>query len=670
MSEHHKSQSFCWIAAGLLLASLTACPAQRARAEQFVPVDGLVIHGSGVPSDAEALAVHHFVGEVRRFTGLLLPQMWGRLPAGSNALIVGNRATLESHIKLPENAADMPGDARILGQSYAISLRQEPSGTTQVLAAGLGQDNDSASFLGLGYALGELLRRLDQRGGSWGFSLPEDGIVSHPAMPDRTVYLMNSDRWFAPGLSFDYADHVQLELFVDELVDARFSRIAFWQWYAIYLYPGNHDARRAENEKIHQGMRHLLDYARRRGLGIVHMLTPMHANPDLLPDDPRFTATGYYGRTSICWNQPEGRALARDMARHEMEYYGPVDGYVVWFYDPGGCFCDACRANQGQNLVEQFMLVKDLARTISPDAAFQACLWPTWCFHEPQWGINFPEPEVKAFVRHFLDRALAECGPRNLAILDSCDTTFTNYEFNIYSGIVDPKEFKRNGFMHRVLGTPGEASYVFAPFAFSFIQETMGTALERGLDEAMLSVIYTTPSSPSLFAFGDLLYTGVGSAEDRIRRYAATQAKGQAQETAARLLLALEVLSQANSYAGMEGALGQAEAAWASLEPDPLFFGNREWLRGYVRAQRHYLTLAQAGDEASYSAAFEAFKGDVGGIPTYAAYMRDTITRDLVGRFHLPMWRGRAGDASSVGVAATGEDEKWIGVPEVYEEGK
>jgi hypothetical protein len=34
------------------------------------------------------------------------------------------------------------------------------------------------------------------------------------------------------------------------------------------------------------------------------------------------------------------------------------------------------------------------------------------------------------------------------------------------------------------------------------------------------------------------------------------------------------------------------------------------------------------------------------------------------------MWRGRAGDASSVGVAATGEDEKWIGVPEVYEEGK
>lgn len=646
---------------GLLLIALVACHAQSSRAEQFVAIEDMVVHGPGTPTDAESLAVRRFIREVRRYSGMQLPQVWGTAPEGVAVLTVGNRATLGNAI---DGIAQV--DSGNADQSYRIARRTTDEGVTRLMAAGLGEDTAPASFLGLGYALGELLQLLDLRDGVWGFALPDEDITGHPAMPDRTVYLMNSDRWFAPGVSFNYADHAQLESFVDELIDSRISRIAFWQWYAIYLYPGNHEARRADNQEIHRGMRHMLDYARRRGLGIYHMLTPMHANPDLLPDDPKFTATGYYGRTSICWSQPEARELARAMARHEMEYYGPVDGYVVWFYDPGGCFCEPCRANQGQNLVEQFMLVKQLAQTISPGAAFQACLWPTWCFHEEQWGINFPAPEVKAFVRHFLDRALEQCGPRNLTILDSCDTSFTNYEFNIYSGIADPAQFKRNGFLHRVLGTPGEASYVFAPFAFDYIHATMGTALDRELEESMLSVIYTTPSSPSIFAFGDLLYSGSGSAEDRIRRYAATWAKGGARESAANLLLALEKLSRASSYTEMEGALENAEAAWAHLDADPLFFGNREWLRGYVRAQRHYLTLAQAQDEAAYDAAFASFTREIGEIPIYAAYMKDTINRDLVGRLHLPMWRGRARDASIVGVPTTVKDDKWIGVPEVY----
>jgi len=632
----------------------------------FVPCAELTLYGPDAPSDALALAVSRFTKALERVTGAALPQVWGGIaPSEGPLLVVGNTTSLAGIVDV--RAWIPPGamDSDVLSQSYVLSSAASTPG--RLLAAGCGIGESPRAFLGLGYALGDLLQRVERRDDVWGFVLPAEPVVETPAMPNRTVYLMNSEKWQAPGLSFDYGNTAQLEGFVDALVNAKFSRIAFWQWYAIYLYPTNREDRRAENLRIHQGMRHLLDYGRKRGLEIIHMLTPMHANPDLLPDDPKYVATGYYGRTSVCWAQPEARQLARYMARHEMEYYGPVDGYVCWFYDPGGCFCEVCRRNQGKHLTAQFELVKELAATVSPTAELQACLWPTWCFHEEQWGIDFPEKDVHAFVKEFLAAALESCGPRQLTILDSCDTSFDNYAFNIYSGIVDPSLFKRNGFMHRVLGTPGEASYVFAPFAFRFLEGPMRTALDRHLDEAMLSVIYTTPSYPSLYAFGEMLYSGNPDGDAALRGYAATVAKGTAYAPMVALLTALEDRAGARTYEAMDAAISRAEEAWAQLEAHPDFYGDRNWLKGYVRAQRFYYRLARAETEAAYSQTLAELRAGLIEIPTYTDYVKHTLTPEIIARFHLPMWRGPVGDSSAIGTERA-VDDKWIGVPDVYRE--
>ncbi len=630
-----------------------------AEEESFVPIEGMTLVGPVMPGEAVTLAITHFTAEVARMTGQALPVMFGAAPADGRVLIVGNRSDSAAALIRTEG---VQRDDDIAKQSYQISLLQREPG--RILAAGLGDTGTARGYLGLSYALGELLRRLDLRDGRWGFTLPAEPIVSSPKMPNRSLYIMNSASWSAAGLSLDYEDKAAIEAYVNAIIDARYSRISLWQWYHIYLYPGNFDERRADNQRIHRGMRHLFEYARRRGLEAYHMLTPIHANPDLLPNDPKFAATGYYGRTSICWSQPEGRAMARNVAQHEMEYYGPVDGYIVWFYDPGGCFCADCRKNQGKNLFEQLMLVSDLAKTISPGAQLEACLWPTWCFHEPQWGINFPREDVKAFVHEFLEKALAQFGPRNLTIMDSCDSSFTNYEFVIYDGTVKPDEFKRNAFMHRVLGTPGEASYPFSPFKFRYIADVMGMARGRGLEEALFSAIYIGSTFPSVFACADTLWEDDAASEATLRRCAASMAKGEALEPFVAALTALEDLDEAKTYAAKDAALVRAETAWKAVEASSHFYARKDWMSGYLEAHRRYLEMARAKDEEAYAREFELFRKNVGAYPMYADYVRTTFTAELCGKMHVPgYWRGAVGDTSTIGSDGA-ELQKWIGVPD------
>ena len=649
----------------LMTSAMLAGYAQAPASELFVSIDGMVIVADADSTGAESLAVSRFNRRISAFTGKTFPVCWGTAPVGVPLLRVGT-AMAAAALSSERDWDRAPGadDADVRRQSYVIDCDPGDAGAPPVVYVfGFGESADARSSLGLGYALGELLRRLDVRDGVWGFALPGSPLVSSPKTPNRTLYLMNSVGWASRGLSLDYDDPQALEGYVDALIEAGYSRISLWQWYMIYLYPGNYEDRRADNERIHRGMRHLLDYSRRRGLEIYHMLTPIHANPDLLPDDPKFAATGYYGRTSVCWAQPEARELARAMARTEMEYYGPVDGYIVWFYDPGGCFCPDCWERQGDHLFEQLMLVVELARTISPDAEFEACLWPTWCFHEAQWGINYPREEVKVFVRGFLDRALAYFGPRNLTIMDSCDTSFSEYEYVIYDGTVDADQFKRNGFMHRVLGTPGEASYPFSPFMFRYISEVVGQARDWDLDESLFSAIYVGSTFPSVYAFADTLWHAGATADETMRRYASTVAKGEAGPGFARVLSALEDMATADTYEEKDASLSVAEAAWADVRASALFQGDRDAMGGYVEAQRRYLEMARASDEAGFIREYDLLRERLSAVPMYSDYMGNVLTPEVCAKLHvLGYWRGPVGDASMVGVPGEEPAAAWIGV--------
>lgn len=611
--------------------------------DRFISLKGMVISGSALPSEAETLAIQHFNNEINRMTGKSLPLASGINLDDRPCIKVGTVKTLDVFMKSIEYVCPhMPGDEDIRNQSYFINtLKGEHPA---IIAAGYGTGDTPRSTLGMSYALGDLIRRLDIRNGKWGFNLPDTAIIESPKMPARTLYLMNSYN-FNPGLSLEYFNDSQIDEYVDMLVDARYSRISLWQWALIYLYPGNNDSMRPTNEMIHKVMLHMFDRARRRGLEVYHQLTPAHINLDLLPNEKRFESTGYYGRSGVCWSQPEGRDLAKKIARFEMEYYGPVDGYVVWFYDPAGCFCKDCKPNQADRIFDQLMTVVDLAKNISPNAKFEAVLWPTWVFSSTP-TINYKPDEVKAFVSSFLEKCVSQFGKRNLTIEDSCESDSTN----IYNGLVKADEFKRNAFMYSALGMASEQGYPFAGFRFGYLNAQMGKARDRGLEEANLFIQYAATNKPGVFAFTDTLYESKTDWKQTAERYASTVAKGSAKSAYLDLLSAMEMLSSAASYAEMESAVSKVETSWNMLKDNKLFFGDREWLKGYVAAQRWYLRLAQAKDDAEFTNLFSQFKTDVGSIPMYKDFMEKSMTPALINQHLKWYWRGPVKDDSMVGV--------------------
>lgn len=630
--------------ASLPTAAMPAADEYRKRGqgmtERFVPIEDMTLVCDSLPTEAENLAVGRFVREIRRVTGKSLPIACGVREGDHASIVVGNRATLgryfvESGYRLPQGRETED----IANQSYVVDVLS-PDGAKRpvVLAVGFGEQRTARGYLGTSYALGELLRRLDLRNGQWGFVLPSQPIIASPRMPNRTLYLMNSDN-SNPGLSLEYFSDERLEDYVDHLVDARYSRISFWQWSRLYLYPGNAEDRRARNQRIHQVMRKLFDRARRRGLEIYHQLSPSHINLDMLPDDPKFVATGYYRRFSVCWSQPEARELARKMAQVEMEYYGPVDGYVVWFYDPGGCFCQDCATHQADRLFDQLMTVVNLAKTISPHAKFQAALWPTWAFPSNMQDIGFPgrgytAEDVKAFVGDFLSKCLAQFGPRGLAILDSCEADNTN----IYNGFVKPEEFQRNAFMYTVLGMASEHAYPFAAFKLRYLSEQMGKARDRGIEEGMLFIQYAATNYPGVFAFADTLYEDGATWEGTARRLASTFAKGDSQKLVLGLLTAMEEMACATSFDEMESAVRRADDAVTQMDRSRYFFGDRDWLKGYVKAQRYYLQLAQAVDEKAFTDILTRFKADLAAIPMYADYASQSLSPELAHNHVKTYW--------------------------------
>lgn len=628
----------------IIVAMALTCISLSASAERFIACEDVQIVGSALPGDAESIAVRSFISAVTRITGASLTQSWGGTPPEDMLpLHVGNASTLGARLAPLVRSSVQADDADVRKQSYVIAAA--PDGG--IVVAGLGKGEEARAFLGLGYALGELLRRLDERDGAWGFALPDQPVVGTPAMPNRTLYLMNSDH-MNPGLSLEFFTEPELEAYVDFLIEARYSRVSLWQWTANMLYPDNFEQNRPRNEMTHRAMRYLFQYARQRGLHVYHQLAPMHANVDLLPDNPKFAATGYYGRNSICWAQPEGRELAKNMARLEMEYYGPVDGYIVWFYDPGGCFCEVCKPYQGQHLFEQFSMVHDLARTISPGAEFQAVLWPTWCFHEyTDRGIPYKDPaEVQAFVKEFLGKVRTLFGPRELTIMDTGELEASN----IYNGLVDPREFKRSAFLYSIMGLPSESMFPFASFKINELAEVMGKARDRGVEDANFFIQYANINKPSVFAFGDILYDKNATAEETLRRFTATMAAGEARTLLYNVLERLEAMQAATTYEAKETAISEVQAAWDKLNVHPQFLGSREWLSGFVLSQKYYLGMARAKSEEAFLENLNTLKAELAEIPLWEDFARAALSPDLAASHIATYWRGPLQDPNIVGL--------------------
>lgn len=618
--------------------------------ERFVSIDGMAICGESLPSEAVLLAVSHFNNEIMRMTHKPLPVVFGSIPTDGSRLVIGNRAA-HKHItsKYFRNLSNKDED--ILNQSYMIEVGTY-KGNASINALGFGKDKSPRAVLGMSYALGDLLRRLNIRDGKWGFVFSNKAIIEQPSIPDRRFYLMNTV-YINPGLALERFNQEQIENYVDTLIDARYSQVTFFQWSTSYLYPGSFESLRPLNQMTHRAMRRFLDYARRRGLQTYQMITPAHVEANLISDNPRFEAEGFYKGQGACWSQPEVRDLAHKVAQLEMEYYGPVDGYTVWFYDPGGCFCSECKPNQADRIFDQLMLVDSLSKTISPNAKMEAVLWPTWVFEQTK-GIDYTKEEVKALVESFLEKCLNHYGKRSLSVMD----TATMESSNIYNGLVDKSCFTRNALLHSVMGATIEQAYPFAYLRFGYTHEYMAIMQKNQVEAGTFTIGYATTNIPIVYVFANSLYDGMLDYDSAVSQYAASVAKGNAFEPYFALLKADDMLFGSGSYKDMDNAITIMENMLSKIESSETFYGNKDWLRGFVKARRWYWKLAQASSEESFDEILSQLKADVGAIPMYSDYMHgyEKINKDKVtyaaGHHTVMYWRSMVGDNSIIGAQA------------------
>ncbi len=632
----------------LFLAALALLPFGLAQAA-IVPLDGLRIVHAGSATEAERLAVQRFNMRVKEFTGRELPEVWSEDATGQACIRIGTAASEPARFAAVSGGHTWPEAADPRAQSYCIAV--ESGETPSILALGASTEQTPRATLGLSYALGELLRRLDIVDGAWRFDAPDAPIYQSPAVANRTLYV-NLDSGRNPAIALECMSHEALEKQADLLIEACYSRLSFWQAYPFYLYPGTNEALNAANMRMHTNIRYFFDYARRRGFEIYHQLTPAYFDTTLLGENPeQFRGVGWYsekpGHGGLCWNKPEVREAAKRVAQFEMEYFAPVDGYLVWFYDPAGCFCEECKPRQAEMLFSQLMLVADLAKNISPGAEMQAVLWPTWCFPDyKDKGIPFTAEERDAFVKEFLQRVTDQFGPKKVPIVDSCEAEITN----MYNGLVDPNQFARNGFIYSFLGYPGESAYLFMPFQFHLIAQRMGHVRETGLEECTLYDHYPPITFPIQYGVAHELYAG-GSADELLKAYAATMAKGEAYPLFVEFLQAFETMDQAKTYRERGKAITHAEKVWEKLKDSQHLYASRDWLDGYVKGQRHYLNMSKARTEKAFLKAFQAFKDDLGGNPIFGTFVLNALTPEIVAKLQLPAyWRAPCNDNCTAGV--------------------
>ncbi|MBM3496547.1 MAG: hypothetical protein FJX72_19850, partial [Armatimonadetes bacterium] len=200
-----------------LAESPTGKPAPAAAKERFIPVAGLTVVCDALPVEAESISAARFAREVHRVSGAMLPITYGG-KATSPCIRIGNRSTLADQVGRIVQTVPPDRDGEDMArQSYVVAWTRARGGKPQILAAGLGAERSAKGHLGTGYALGELLRRLDVRKGVWGFALPEEPIVKSPAVANRTLYIMNSSLR-NPGLSIEHFSDEEIADYVDRLV--------------------------------------------------------------------------------------------------------------------------------------------------------------------------------------------------------------------------------------------------------------------------------------------------------------------------------------------------------------------------------------------------------------------------------------------------------------------
>lgn len=242
---------------------------------------------------------------------------------------------------------------------------------------------------GLLYGVGRLLRRI--RFGACSIDMPIGNEFSSPATRDRGVYFATHfNNWY------ECAPIAKVEDYVAEMALWGYNRLWFWfdmNWYpyGFWKYPTSRGARMIAR------LRRIKDVARRYGMrvgcGGVANEAFKHQPPKRLLADIAARRGSWYPYSTVCPSKRGGLEMILEDRRIVLDLLGPIDFYVHWPYDSGGCGCaecseqvDAGKQRWGRKFLELGPILAQEVKVRNPQAQI---IVSTWLMDDVERGMVY-----------------------------------------------------------------------------------------------------------------------------------------------------------------------------------------------------------------------------------------------------------------------------------------
>lgn len=412
---------------------------------------------------------------------------------------------------------------------------------------------------GLVFALSDLQVRLRRDGdGNVGLSLsPGSRLLEIPANDIRGEYV--NVGYNVPGITPHEWDKARWEQYLDYLILSRLNTFYFYVWTDVYgIYPESENAKVPLNLNIHEGLRHAISYAKKRGMRVHFMATPSYGPADIWRKHPEAHADiDYvkYGFPAVCLNAPGAWERMKKIWAYEFEWFKEADVLQIWFYDPGGCFCEkhGCRTNQGEVMARQVREFGDMFRDLNPQAQIDFNLWPIWVWEERMgpYRADFHR-EIKKLFPDDSHRELGAVG----AWGSDASLPLSEAELG----------FRTSNF---IFGSNPESGYFFLMPNLAFHQQVMRDLKGTSFRNVFGHRLEVWTRLPATFFMAEMMWNPDVDPVAAVRRWAEWQTGGgeAAADLAESILLLEQFTSEGASLKTAGRARMVAERAMSSLTP-------------------------------------------------------------------------------------------------------
>ncbi|MBX3180384.1 MAG: hypothetical protein KF886_23795 [Candidatus Hydrogenedentes bacterium] len=536
----------------LLLLSVSASVAALELPEQ----GGLAAHRMEPAAFEEGPAAHavdHFVGRLRHWseeagTDAPLRILVGRLDADER---------LARHFT-PEKRAALTRDLKPFQREQAYAIARVREGERDVILAG------GLTERGVAYAVSELETRLRVRAnGAVYLDFPEwdgDGpteLFEYPAIEERGEYI--NIGYNIPGITPHEWNVARWRDYIDQLALARLNRLYFYIWVDAYsMNPASKLSEKPLNKTLHENVRAMIPYARSRGLEVAYMFCPTFFPRDLWDANPDIHAEITYvdhGFPAVCANAPGAWDLMLANARSEMEWFREADAIQIWFYDPGGCWCEknGCAADQPGSIARQLQAFGALFREYNPEAKLEFNLWPVWVWEDIK----------KLEYRDEIGARIKADFPGHFSSIAAVGGDHPQFSFPIREKALG---FRASSFL---FGTNPESGYAFLIPSLRWTPELVRAAHAAGLDGAFGHRLEAWTRLPATWFLGAFLWDPEMPPGDAVRRWAGWQCgRPEAIEGMAGIIEDLERYTDGGPTVELGNAMGAAiERIWPGLPP-------------------------------------------------------------------------------------------------------